>query len=98
MSCLSSGYCQSSILFSLRKRLSFLNVFRIYILLTSSSVFIAVSTPAEKSNVIRIYISQRCNIEKLYFSRCNVMPYLRQFLQRIGNYQLFNVCFFAVIQ
>nr|DAN96243.1 MAG TPA: hypothetical protein [Caudoviricetes sp.] len=40
----------------------------------------------------------RSNIEKLYFSRCFVVSYLRYFLQRSNNYQLFCVCFFACIQ
>ena len=40
----------------------------------------------------------RPGIEKLYFSKRNVLLYLRQFLQRTGNYQLFNMCYFAFIQ
>lgn len=84
--------------FHIRKCLLLLNVFGIYTLLAFFFIFVAMSTLIKKSIVIRIYIRQRYNMEKLYFSRCNVIPYLRQFLQRIRNYQLFNVYYFAFIQ
>lgn len=62
--------------FRIRKWLSFLSVFRIYIFLASVPDFIAVSTPAVTSNALNILILMRYYIEKLCLSGCNVFSYI----------------------
>lgn len=84
--------------FHIRKCLLLLTVFQVAYI---SSILFRVPCRVNSGGKVKRYDIEtimRSNIEKLYFSRCFVVSYLRYFLQRSNNYQLFCVCFFTCIQ
>lgn len=84
--------------FYIRKCLLLLTVFQVIYI---SSILFRVHCRVNSGGKVKRYdiaTIMRSDIEKLYFSRCIVISYLRYFLQRSNNYQPFDMCYFTFIQ
>lgn len=99
MSRLSGGYCQPSIIISHPQVFVAFECFRNLYTFNILFCFRCHVNYDKKVNRYRNINSSTVQYRKvILFRGVTSYPYLRQFLQKIRNYQLFNVCYFSFIQ